>query len=869
MGDQSLHTHTIVKDEYYTIMKNIILGMIYCVAILYATHVQSQDRTKLHKEATEQATELVKQMTLEEKVNLIEMTNLPVERLNIPGHHWWNEALHGVARRGEATQFPVPLSMASGWNPELIEKMTAAISDEARALHNADSPEDKAKRYHGLTLWSPVINMARDPRWGRTEETYGEDPHLATELACSFVSGLQGDNPDYLKTVATIKHFVVNNTEHNRLHVRPDVSERALREYYFPAYRDVIAREDVESIMSSYNGLNGVPCSANKWLLTDVLRNEWGFNGTVVTDVGVPGHLVEKHKYAKDGAEAAKMMITAGVDMYSGSDRKGAVNEREWAKQAVEQGILKEADLDQAVIRNLATRIKLGLLRSDVDNPYTKISTDVVGAEEHVAIARQIAREGAVLLQNKNDVLPARPEKYKSILFAGPYVNDAPFGAYSGNAAGIAATPMLGMKEIAGDSYEIKSQLGGKWLFIPEGNLNLPGKPDTKGIKGEYFAGLKLEGEPISVRTERSIDLDLPKPLAHIDPEIPQPTFSARWTAHLTPNRTGIHYFSITALSGARVWVNDEKILDTWHSKAPDNQESKGIVLDAGKAVNLKVEYYNGEKDPARALLKWIEPQEKVSIENPQDKLLIYVGGLTWRMSKESHDRMNSIVPEDQMTEIKALAAIYPNMLVVLNGGTVMQLSELNEVVPSILLQWFPGQEGGYALAELITGKVSPSGHLPITFYTDPEKLPDFEDYEISKGRTYMYMKDNVTYPFGFGLSYTSFDYSGLKVTQNGKKVTTVLDVSNTGAMDGDDVVQLYVSNLDSKVYQPIRQLKAFQRVSISKGETKQVELSFSMDDMAWWSVEKQDYVVNPGRYEIQIGKSSAEIIEKKIITVK
>jgi len=850
-------------------MRKLVIRVFLFTTILCGFSVTAQDRTALHKEATKQATELVKQMTLEEKVNLVEMTSLPIERLDIPGHHWWNEALHGVARRGEATQFPVPLSMASGWNPALIKEMSTAISDEARALNNADSSEDKAKRYHGLTLWSPVINMARDPRWGRTEETYGEDPYLTTELACSFVSGLQGDDPNYLKAVATIKHFVVNNTEHNRLYVRPDVSERALREYYFPAYRDVIAREDVESIMSAYNGLNGVPCSANKWLLTDILRDEWGFNGTVVTDVGVPGHLVEKHKYAKDGAEAAMMMLTSGVDMYSGSDRASAVNEREWARQAVEQGLMEESDLDQAIIRNLATRIKLGLLRSEEDNPYTKISTDVVGSENHLAIARQIAREGAVLLQNKNEVLPATPEKYTSILFAGPYVNDAPFGAYSGNAAGIAATPMFGMKEIAGDSYEIKSQLGGKWLFIPEGNLNIPGKPATKGVKSEYFAGTKLNGEPITVRTERSVDLDLPKPLAHIDPEIPQPTFSARWTAQLTPNRSGIHYFSITALSGARVWINDERIIDIWSSKAPDNKASQGIYLEAGKAVDLKVEYYNTEVDPARALLKWIEPQEKVNVDRPQDKLLIYVGGLTWRMSKESHDRMNSIVPEDQMEEIRALAAIYPNMLVVLNGGTVMQLSELNELVPSILLQWFPGQEGGYALAELITGKVSPSGHLPLTFYTDPEKLPDFEDYEISKGRTYMYMKDNVTYPFGFGLSYTSFDYSELELTQKGKEITTALDVTNTGGMDGDDVVQLYVTNLDSKVYQPIRQLKAFKRVSVAKGETERVEMSFSADDMKWWDVEKQKFVVNPGRYKIQVGKSSAEIVQEKIITIK
>ncbi len=850
-------------------MKNILIGVFCWFSLFTGLKVNSQDRTALHTEASQKAMAIVKQMTLDEKVNLIEMNNLPVERFDIPGHHWWNEALHGVARRGKATQFPVPLSMASTWNPELINEMAVAISDEARALHHADSPSDKAKRYHGLTVWSPVINMARDPRWGRTEETYGEDPKLTTELACSFVDGLQGNHPDYLKTVATIKHFVVNNTEHNRLYVRPDVSERALREYYFPAYRDVIKREDVESIMTAYNGLNGIPCSANKWLLKDILREEWGFNGTVVTDVGVPNHLVEKHKYAKDGAESAMMLITAGVDVYSGADTRSGGEERNWTKAAVESGLLAEADLDKAVVRSLATRIKLGLLRPDAENPYTRISTDVVGCEKHLALARTIAHQGAVLLQNKNEVLPASPDKYKTIVLAGPYIHDAPFGAYSGTATRVAATPMLGFKEIAGNTYEILEHQGVNWASIPVGLLNVPGDPETNGIKGEYFAGVTFSDTPSTVRVDNSFDLKLPKPLSHIDPEIPQPTFSVRWTAELTPNRTGLHFFSMNAVNGAKVWINDELIVDIWGKTAPEYQESKGIFLESGKSVNLKVEYHNNEVDPVLASLKWIEPQENQANENPEDKLLVYVGGLTWRMSKESHDRMNSIVPEDQMKEIKALAKIYPQMLVVLNGGTVMQLSELNAVVPAIMLQWFPGQEGGYALAELITGKVNPSGHLPLTFYTEASELPDFEDYEISKGRTYMYMKHNVTYPFGFGLSYTSFDYSKLNVSRKDKLVTATIEVSNTGDMDGDDVVQLYVSNMDSEVYQPIRQLKAFKRVSVPKGASKKLAFTFSIDDMAWWSVEKQDYIVNSGRYEVQIGKSASEIVAKKIITVK
>jgi beta-glucosidase len=844
-------------------MNKFIITAVYFGSLLGETLALSPDRTALHQAATQQAAELVKQMTLDEKINLIEMENLPIERLNIPGHHWWNEALHGVARRGEATQFPVPLSMASTWDPELIKEMATAISDEARALHHADSAKDKTKRYHGLTVWSPVINMARDPRWGRTEESYGEDPCLTTELACGFVSGLQGDDPNYLKTVATIKHFAANNTEHNRLHVRPDISERALREYYLPAYRDTIERVDVESIMSAYNGINGVPCSANQWLLTDVLRGEWGFNGTVVTDVGVPSHLVKEHKYAADGAEAAAMMVEAGVDVYSGNP-----TDRKWAKQAVEQGTLKESDLDQALTRSLTTRIKLGLLRSEPENPYANISTDVVGSEKHLAIARQIAREGTILLQNKNQILPATPLKYKSIIFAGPYVKEAPLGGYSGTATRTAATPMLGMKEVAGDTYEIFSQHGGDWLPIPEGSLNLPGKKNSKGVRGEYFKGGKCEGEPAMERTDPTVYLKLPRSFSHIDPAIPDQSFATRWTAELTPNRTGNHYFAIKANAGAVVWVNGERIINIWDRKAADRGESKGIFLEAGKPVDLKVEYYNKGGD-VEADLKWIEPQEKKRVGKPQEELLVYVGGLSHQMAYESHDLMNLNMPETQMEEIKELAQTYPNMVVVLNGGTIIQLSELKELVPSILLQWFPGQEGGYALAEIITGAYNPAGRLPLTFYTDASKLPDFEDYEISKGRTYMYMKDNVTYPFGYGLSYTTFDYTGLKVAQDHDRIKAVVSVKNTGAMDGDEVVQLYVTNQDSKVYQPIRQLKAFQRVSIPRGETRRVKLSFSKDDLAWWDETQQKYVVDLSGYKIQIGKSSSEICEKQMIKIR
>jgi beta-glucosidase len=844
--------------------KNSFFLLVFCSGLMAggARGEPVPDRTALHRAAYQQAAELVGQMTLDEKIQLVEMKSGSVPRLDIPACHWWNEALHGVARRGKATQFPIPLAMASTWNPDLIEAMATAISDEARALHHADSEADQTKMYHGLTLWSPVINMARDPRWGRTEETYGEDPCLTTEMACRFVTGLQGTNPDYLKTVATIKHFVANNTEHNRLEVSPEVSERALREYYFPAYRDTIQRADVESIMSAYNGVNGIPCSANQWLLTDVLRGEWHFNGTVVTDVNVPRWLFMKHLYSKDGVESAALMLKAGVDVYCNGERL-------WAKQAVEQGLLTEADLDRAVTQSLATRIKLGLLRTDNENPYTTISTNIVGCAGHLALAREMAREGAVLLKNDQQTLPATPEKYKGIILAGPYMSEAPLGGYSGTATQTAASPILGFEKIAGADYKLSNQFGGQWAPVPEANLSPADDPQSVGLKGEYFSGIQCTGEPETVRIDRTIHFDWPKPLEHVDPSIPQPRFAARWTGSLMPNRTGDHVFSMTAVTGAKVWLDGRLILDLWDQKSPETAISPPVLLTANQRVPLKVEYYDKGSDVAKAQLQWIEPQVKKDAGNPAEELLVYVGGLTHEMSHESKDLMDLSIPKEQIDEIAELAKTYPHMVVVLNGGTMMQLNALNPLVPAVLLQWFPGQEGGYALAEIVTGAVNPSGRLPLTFYTDVQKLPDFEDYELTKGRTYMYMTNNVTYPFGYGISYTTFDYRNLVVQQDGTKITATMDVVNTGAMEGHDVVQLYVSNLDSPVTQPIRALKAFQRVAVKQGETVRVDMTFRQDDLAWWDESLQQYRVNPGRYEVQVGRSASDILQKRTFTVE
>ncbi|MDF7822750.1 glycoside hydrolase family 3 N-terminal domain-containing protein [Pontiellaceae bacterium B12227] len=848
--------------------KGIKFGLLTVVMMLQASQsVAAPDRSELNQKALEQARAVVAEMTPEEKAGLIDMGSKPVERLGIPRHHWWNEALHGVARAGKATSYPIPLCMASTWNPGLVHEMAVAIGDEARAMHHAADPETAAKRYRGLTIWSPTVNMARDPRWGRTEETYGEDPLLASKLAVSFVTGLQGDNPEWLKTVSTLKHFVANNTEHNRYSARPSISERALREYYLPAFRAGVEEGKVESIMTAYNGINGTPCTVNRWLLTDLLRDEWSFSGTVVTDVGCPGHLTQKHHFTKNGVEASAGMIKAGVHIQSGSNGG-------WALEAVKAGLLTQQELDESIAQNLATRIKLGLLRSDEDNPYNKISEDVIGCEKHVGIARQIAREGIVLLKNENNVLPATPEKYDRILIGGPYMNSAPLGGYSGTPTHTAVSAAVGLPEVLGGDYKVQTLFGGSLQPVPGRSLHVPGDPSTPGLNAEYFKDNKLDGGVKAQRIDEAPNFTWARPLENVDPDVPQPVFSVRWTGVLTPNRSGTHVFAIEAHDGARVYIDGKKILDIWSYYAEHEQLSEPVELTAGKPVELRVEYYDRQlSDQSSVCLKWIEPLEEQKPGNPQRELMVYVGGMTHSMGTESRDFQSLEIPKEQMTEIRELAEIYPNLLVVLTGGTAPQLGELDELVPAIMMEWFPGQQGGYALADLIGGVANPSGRLPLSFYADVTKLPDFENYEINKGRTYQFATNNVVYPFGHGLSYSPFEYGEVAVSKSecakDETLMVSVEVSNVGKRDGDEVVQLYVSNLDSAVYQPKRQLKGFKRIHIPAGKSVTVELPLEIETLGWWDEWNDGFTVNSGGYELQVGASSSDIRVRKTIHIK
>lgn len=862
-------------------MKTRVGGWVIAVVLVGNVSVQAvssadefaevvKQRKAAQVEFQKKAEKLVAQMTLKEKLGLYKMSSSPVGRLGVDKYDWWNEALHGVARNGLSTQFPQSISMATTWDPELIQQMGEAIGKEARARHH-EKP-GRNGRYQGLTIWSPTINLARDPRWGRNEETYGEDPLLSGEMAKAFVKGLQGYDPKYLQTVATVKHFIANNTEHNRYSYRPTISERDLREHYMPAFRAAVEEADVQSIMSAYNGINDVPCAANKWLLTDVLRGEWGFHGTVVTDVGCPDKLIKNHKFVKDRTEALAAMVNAGVNVACPLK----TNEKE-AEQAINAGLMTEARLDRAIIQNLTTRMQLGQMVDDADNPYKKIPVSVIGCDEHLGIAREIAQKGAVLLKNDAvdgaTVLPLNAGKIKKIILAGPYANAAFLGHYSGTPTHRAVTPLEGLKAAGADvQIDVHPFVGDEAQAIPASVLQPPeGEDATSGLKGEYFRKNDLSGEAEVVRIDRNIDFTWKKPISNVDPLIPGTKFGVRWTGRLVPDISGEYRLAIKTGTRMRVWLDEKLLIDAWDAKGEARMESDAIHLEAGKSHALKVEFASDGKYKAEAYLGWKLPEGYDAdffapgfADDSDSTLVVYVGGFNPAMSGEWSDKDELAMPSDQRQDLERWVKRYKNMALVLNGGTIIVEPWLFDNIPAVMHTWYAGQEGGYALADFVFGKVSPSGRLPLTWYASQQDIPELDDYAIHTGRTYMYNENPVQFPFGHGLSYTTFKYGSVNVSKStiapGETVTVEVPVRNIGNMEAEEVVQVYAGNIDSAVYQPKIKLVAFGRIDLKPGDTGVLKLEVPADRLTYWDVKSRSFVLEAGGFELQIGSSSEDI---------
>jgi len=710
--------------------------------------------------------DLVSRFTLEEKVSQMDANAPAIERLGVPAFTYQGEALHGLAeaqggRLMQATSFPQSIAMGSTWNPSLMKKVANAISDEARAFYDKGEID--------ISFWSPNINVLRDPRWGRNDEAYSEDPYLMSKMAVAFVQGLQGEHPKYLKTVAAPKHFVANNSEYNRHDGNSEVAERWLREYYFPAYKACFQEGGAFSTMCAYNRVNGVPACANEWLLTKVLRDEWGFDGYVVSDCGAIMDIYANHKYVQNAKEASAIAVKAGCDLNCGNVYKEAL------LQAIEEGLLREDDLTLAVQRLFLARFKLGLFAPESELPYTNISPDVIESKEHQQLALEAARESIILLKNDH-ILPLSKD-IKSLAVIGPNADNCVLGSYSG-APSRKISVLQGIKEKVGDKADI------------------------------YY--------------ERGCNIQF-KDKINFSPE--------EWGAN-----------------------TEEEIYAT----ALEELEFKMLFEDYQK--NTK------EKDEV-LIARAVELAKKV------DQVVLVMGTSRF-VSNEEADAENLEWPGMQGQLIKQVYEANPNIILVTVKAYQIKLNWEDEHLPAIVETWYAGQEQGQAIADVLFGDYNPGGKLPVTYYKSEDDLPHIGDYDITKGRTYWFLENEALYPFGFGISYTTFKYTNLIADKNtfltdkNDGITFSVKIENTGELKGDEVVQLYIRDIESSVIQPIKKLRSFKRIDLEKGETKTVSFILNKADFSFWDEKNQSWTIEPGKFEIQIGSSSQDIKLKKLIEV-
>jgi beta-glucosidase len=803
---------------------------------------------------------LLSHLSVEEKVGLLIETSPAIPRLGIEKYYHGNEALHGVVRPGKFTVFPQAIGLASMWNPELQYHIATIISDEARARWNELSRGKKQTAQFSdlLTFWSPTINMARDPRWGRTPETYGEDPFLAGVLAVQFVKGLQGNDPNYLKVVSTPKHFAANNEEHNRFQCNAIIPMRSLREYYLPAFEAAIKDGKAQSIMTSYNAINDIPSTANPWLLKKVLREEWGFNGYIVSDCGAPTNLVTHHKYVKTKELAAMISIQAGLDLECGSDvyKQPLLN-------AYKEGMVSKAEIDSAAYHVLRARMKLGLFDDPEKNPYNKLDPSIVGSAEHKSLALEAARESLVLLKNQQNMLPLNRKKIKSIAVVGINAGIAEFGGYSGEPVGEPVSILKGIQDKVGKDIKVEFA---PWHVITKLEGYQPILKDffPNGLKAEYFSTINLSGTA-KVRTDLAINFE-PQNQAP-DPFLPHTPMSIKWTGKIRPNISGRYGIAFSSDDGCRLFINGINLIDSWIKRRVKTDFAE-FEFEAGKEYEIKAEYFNASGDGTAKLFWKIpdngKPGEDFYAEAKEKAkhadITIAVLGINQSIESEGLDRNKLSLPKDQESFIQQIYQANKHTIVVLVAGSSMAIKWINDSIPAIIDAWYPGEQGGHAVADVLFGDYNPAGRLPLTFYNSMEDLPAFDDYDVTKGRTYQYFMGKPLYPFGFGLSYTSFVYSDLQLTKTENSINVIFNLKNSGKKDGDEVAQVYVKMPESGITLPIKQLKGFKRVHLENGKTEKVEIAIDKAQCRYWDEKTSSFITPKGTYNIMVGASSNDI---------
>ncbi len=746
-----------------------------------------------------------------------------------------DEALHGLIGNG-TTSFPQSIAMAATWDPSMVSRVATAIAEEARA---------RGVRH----VLSPVINVIRDARWGRVEETYGEDPLLSSKMGVAFVKAFESHG-----VATTPKHYVDNSGDGGRDSHAIDISERLLREVYFPPFEAVVKEGGASTIMSSYNSVNGVAASANHWLLTDVLRKEWGFKGWVASDYGAVDGILHAHRNTANEKETAAAALNAGME----SEWPGVYIWGKGLDDAVKEGLISKRTLDEAVRRVLRIKFKVGMFDSPFADPQHV--EQIVQSPAHRQTALDAARAEMTLLKNDNNTLPLK-KSLKSVAVIGPYAKDSiPLGGYSGfNIPTVSV--VYGIRAKVGSDVKVEWAKGSEF----RGSDRLPAIPASAfvDLKGEYFTNQELQGQPEMVRSDDQISFDWgggsPNKL------IPHEHFSVRWTGKIVAKKTGEYSVSVTSDDGARLFLGGHRVIDDW-AVHPSKANLIQMHFDAGVAVDLKLEYFQ-EAGETSCELGWSlkgmdspEIAEAVDLAKHSDVAVVVCGII----EGEGQDRAFLDLPGNQEELIRRVAATGTPTVIVLIAGAPVTMQHWIDKVPAILDAWYPGQEGGTAIADALFGDVNPGGKLPMTFPLSVGQCPTYYNLKPSgRGYDYVDLSGKPQFPFGFGLSYTTFGYSNLHITpdtadKNGS-VTVSFDVENTGSVAGDETPQLYLHQAVSSIVVPMKELQDFKRITLAPGEKKTVTFTLKPDQMAIWN-EKMKRVIEPGKFEVMVGSSSDDI---------
>lgn len=858
-------------------MRHILLCILLQVLFVLNLSAQASNAIKRDKPIylntsysfEERAADLVSRLTPEEKQTLLGNTMSPVPRLGINKYDVWGEALHGVVGRNNnsgmtATSFPNSIAVGSTWDPELILKEATVIADEARGFNN--------EQIFTLTYWSPVIEPARDPRWGRTAESYSEDPFLVSALASGFVRGMMGDDPKYLKTVPSGKHYIANNTEYNRHNGNSELDERDMREFYLSPYKALIEKDNLPSIMTAYNAVNGTPVSASIFLVDSVARKTYGMKGYVTGDCGAISDIFQAHHFLKDGVEATAAGLKAGVDSDCGGEYQGN------ALEALNRGLITMSDIDRALINMMTIRMRLGEFDPPSIVPYSRIKPDIINDPGHNDLSLEIATKSPVLMKNESanlngvKALPLQPENIKKIAVLGPQADRVELGDYSG--------PI--------EAHFSVSHLQGLQNYINQNNLPielLHAEGGNTSRKTDFFTlqSFSTRSEKGEVVKYNATDFNLAAPgiiaLERFGSLTLQGIKDGDWTAYNNIDMTHLDSLILqmnVAQNKGTIEVRVGSATGNIIASQTVEVAEGGRSFGRGVTIPVKVNKL-GIAGPQDLYFVFREPQTDSIDQSTLDKVatadvaIIFVG-TDQNTGREESDRFSLSLPGNQMQLIKSVAAVNPNTIVVMQTMGMVEVEDIkhNKNVTGIIYTGYNGQAQGTAMAKILFGEVNPSGKSSVTWYRSVEDLPSFGDYslrgdETKNGRTYWYFDKDVSYEFGYGLSYTSFEYDDFTISKRNitpyDKITITTDITNNGEMDGDEIVQIYLKTPDAeRLGRPFKRLKGFQRVTIPAGQTKTVSIDIDCSDLWYWDEKSNNLIFDQGTYTFEIGASSKNI---------